>query len=115
MPMRAMQSGASEAAEADRPEQDALEHAEHAAEHVIRDDALEERQGGDVGDRVPDPDDARTRAARRDSSTKMPITANGTPNSTTPIPKSAASRPRVASTSATKPPTKPPIPSAALR
>ena len=59
-----MQSGASEPADADRAEQDALEHAEHAAEHVVRHDALEQRQGGDVGDRVPEPDDARTRAAR---------------------------------------------------
>ena len=46
-----------EPAEPDRAEQDALEHAEHPAEDVIRDDALEQRQGGDVGDRVPDPDD----------------------------------------------------------
>ena len=60
-----------EPAEPDRAEQDALEHAEHAAEHVIRDDPLEQRQRGDVGDRVPEPDDGereqRDRVAGEDA------------------------------------------------
>ena len=54
-------------AEPDRAEQDAFEHTEHAAEHVIGDDALEQRQSGDVGDRVADPDDGEREQCHRDS------------------------------------------------
>ena len=45
-------------AEAQRRDEDALHDAEHAGENLVRDRALEKRQGGDVDDGVPDSDKA---------------------------------------------------------
>ena len=45
-----------EAAEPDRAEQEALEHAEHAPQHLVRDGALHDRERVDVDERVAEPD-----------------------------------------------------------
>ena len=91
-----------------RGEQEPFEHAEDPAEHLVGDDPLHERQRGDVDDRVPDADERqrgrRCPRGRPDSEQRERKPARAP----APTPKSAASRPRVASTSATKPPASPP-------
>ena len=58
-------------AEPDGPDEDALDHAENARQHLVGHGALQERQGGDVDDRVPDADDReqdqRDRRLREDA------------------------------------------------
>ena len=52
------EDGGKNAADSDRPQQDALKHAEDPSEHLVGNGALEERERGDIHDGVGDPDDA---------------------------------------------------------
>ena len=57
MPGDVDQQRREQAADADRADQDALEHAEHAGQHVVRHRSLHDREGVDVDDRVTEPDE----------------------------------------------------------
>ena len=84
-----------------------LEHAEHAADHVRRRGALEQRQPGDVDERVAEPEHGEGDAAATAVFGQTPISASGAPQSTIPSPKSEASRFRPTSANAASAPTTP--------
>ena len=113
-PMQPDEERGGEPTEPERAEQKPFEHAQDASENAVGDDALEQRERGDVRDRVSDPDDGERRERDR-------IADDDADDGERDAEEHDAERevggesPRVASTSATNPPTKPPTPSAALR
>ena len=68
-----MSAGTSGRADADRREPEHLDHAEDAGEHVVRNRALNERQPGDVDERVADSDAARSATTATATSCQRPI------------------------------------------
>ena len=99
-----------ERAESHRRDQGALHRTEHATHHRVRHCALHDRVGIDVDEGVAEADQRPSRRPQRRRSARPRPRGAAAPRTERRDRSRSASRPRCARTSATSPPTSPPIP-----
>ena len=114
-PNRSTEHGCEQASDAERGQQEELEHAEHPSQHLVRDGALHQRVAGDVDERVAGTHHREEQESAPATVDHSPSTARGTPQSSRPMRKPGLSRRAPVSPSAPIAPTSAPTPKAALR